>query len=64
MERDEITADMMPVLDQFAREYNRVLELELDDLGNTYVVSIICDRRRPKRSKPKTILSFFNMLIK
>ena len=39
MERDEITADMMPVLDQFAREYNRVLELELDDLGNTDVVS-------------------------
>ena len=41
MERDEITADMMPVLDQFAREYNRVLELELDDLGNTDVVSTV-----------------------
>ena len=35
MEEDTMTGDLMPVLDQFAREYDRVLELTLDDLGIT-----------------------------
>ncbi len=42
MEKDELTADMLPVLETFAREYDRVLELELDDLGNTDVVLFVC----------------------